>query len=226
MNKTLVFIPLVAIGLMACDEKAAPVAGLTTQMDSVSYAIGLSVGGSVKSQNIDSFNPDIMAQAIKDLLADKTLFTDEDGNQIIQRFYMQKQQAEADVAGKAGREFLEQNAKDPDVKTTASGLQYKVIQEGTGARPVAIDKVTVHYTGTLLNGDVFDSSVERGEPATFPLNGVIPGWTEGLQLMTVGSKYKFFIPSELAYGDRGKGQKIPPGSTLIFEVELLAIATE
>jgi FKBP-type peptidyl-prolyl cis-trans isomerase FklB len=227
MNKPVVLFAMLAVGFSSCEEEQSPaVTTLNSQMDSVSYAIGLSVGGSIKSQKMENFNPELMANAIKDILADNAMFTDEQGNQIIQNYYSKKQQAEAEVSGREGREFLENNAKDPDVKTTASGLQYKVLKEGEGPKPVATDKVTVHYTGTLINGDVFDSSIERGEPATFPLNGVIPGWTEGLQLMNVGSKYKFFIPSDLAYGDRGAGQKITPGATLIFEVELLAIATE
>lgn len=122
-----------------------------------------------------------------------------------------------------GREFLEQNAKNDSVIQTASGLQYMVLKEGTGAKPGPTDEVTVHYTGTLIDGTVFDSSVERGEPATFPLNKVIPGWTEGLQLMSEGSKYRLFIPSELAYGETGAGDQILPNSTLIFDVELIKV---
>ena len=122
-----------------------------------------------------------------------------------------------------GREFLEQNAKNDSVVQTQSGLQYMVLKEGTGAKPGPTDEVTVHYTGKLLDGTVFDSSVERGEPATFPLDKVIPGWTEGLQLMSEGSRYKFFIPSELAYGSKGAGNQILPNSTLIFDVELLKV---
>lgn len=122
-----------------------------------------------------------------------------------------------------GREFLEQNAKNDSVVVTKSGLQYMVLKEGTGAKPGPTDKVTVHYTGKLLDGTVFDSSVERGEPATFGLNQVIPGWTEGLQLMSEGSKYRLFIPSELAYGSKGAGEQILPNSTLIFDVELIKV---
>ncbi len=122
-----------------------------------------------------------------------------------------------------GREFLAENAKNDSVKVTESGLQYMVLKEGTGAKPGPTDEVTVHYTGKLLNGTVFDSSVERGEPATFPLDGVIPGWTEGLQLMSEGSKYRLFIPSELAYGEQGAGSDILPNSTLIFDVELIKV---
>ena len=123
----------------------------------------------------------------------------------------------------AGKEFLLENAKRDGVFTTVSGLQYEVLAQGSGASPKATDEVTVHYHGTLTDGRVFDSSVERGQPATFPVNGVIPGWIEALQLMNVGSKYKLFIPSDLAYGERGAGQMIGPNSTLIFEVELISI---
>ena len=122
-----------------------------------------------------------------------------------------------------GREFLEENAKNDSVVQTTSGLQYMVLKEGTGAKPGPTDKVTVHYTGRLIDGTVFDSSVERGEPATFPLNAVIPGWTEGLQLMSEGAKYRLFIPSELAYGSKGAGDQILPNSTLIFDVELIKV---
>ena len=122
-----------------------------------------------------------------------------------------------------GREFLEENAKNDSVKVTESGLQYMVLKEGKGIKPSATDTVTVHYTGTLISGKVFDSSVERGEPASFPLNRVIPGWTEGLQLMSEGSKYRLFIPSELAYGEKGAGNDILPNSTLIFDVELIKV---
>ena len=122
-----------------------------------------------------------------------------------------------------GREFLEENAKNDSVTQTESGLQYMVLKEGTGAKPGPTDEVTVHYTGRLINGTVFDSSVERGEPATFPLDKVIPGWTEGLQLMSEGAKYRLFIPSELAYGEKGAGEQILPNSTLIFDVELIKV---
>jgi len=122
-----------------------------------------------------------------------------------------------------GREFMEQNAKNDSVVQTQSGLQYMVLKEGTGAKPGAEDTVTVHYTGKLLDGTVFDSSVERGEPTSFPLNAVIPGWTEGLQLMSEGAKYRLFIPSELAYGSKGAGDKILPNATLIFDVELIKV---
>lgn len=138
--------------------------------------------------------------------------------------YLQDLQSKAEAAARAeGAKFLEENGKKENVKTTASGLQYVVEKEGTGAQPTAQDEVTVHYTGKLLNGQVFDSSVNRGEPATFPLNRVIPGWTEGVQLMKEGAKYTFFIPSDLAYGPQGVPGAIPPHSTLIFDVELIKV---
>jgi FKBP-type peptidyl-prolyl cis-trans isomerase len=140
---------------------------------------------------------------------------------------MEKQQGEAKKKGdenmKKGQEFLAQNGKKAGVKTTASGLQYEVIKEGTGKQPTAENTVTVHYTGTLINGKKFDSSVDRGEPATFPLKGVIAGWTEGLQLMKIGAKYRFYIPSNLGYGERGAGADIGPNETLIFDVELIDV---
>lgn len=130
---------------------------------------------------------------------------------------------QADEALKAGETFLADNAKREGIKVTDSGLQYEVLTEGTGDKPSAADRVTVHYTGTLINGEVFDSSVERGQPVTFPLGNVIPGWTEGVQLMSPGAKYKFYIPAKLGYGERGAGGKIGPNQTLIFEVELISI---
>jgi FKBP-type peptidyl-prolyl cis-trans isomerase FklB len=156
--------------------------------------------------------------------------TDQDINKVMQAFQkvMKKQQNEKNAADaaknkKAGKEFLEQNKKKDGVVELPDGLQYKVLKKGTGASPKATDKVKVNYTGTLINGKEFDSSYKRGQPAEFPLNNVIPGWTEALQMMKVGGKWKLFIPSDLAYGDQGRGSVIPPGATLIFEVELLDI---
>jgi FKBP-type peptidyl-prolyl cis-trans isomerase FklB len=154
----------------------------------------------------------------EDLLLDQ-----EGANQIVQDFFQKESVKEGALAKEEGINFLADNAKRSEVTTTASGLQYEVLQAGEGAQPLATDEVTVHYTGKLLDGTVFDSSVDRGEPATFPLNRVIRGWTEGVQLMKVGAKYRFYIPSDLAYGDQGAGADIKPGSTLIFDVELIKI---
>ncbi len=196
----------------------------------LSYAIGLDVGQSLKSLGADIDRAAFMA-AIADRLEgrDARLSTEEAGK-VKQAFFKaraEKQMAEQKARGEAnkaeGEKFLAENAKKPGVKVTGSGLQYEVLRQGDGPKPSATDRVTVHYRGTLLDGTEFDSSYSRKQPATFPLNGVIKGWTEGVQLMSVGSKYKFYIPSELAYGARGAGSRIGPNSTLIFEVELLGI---
>lgn len=153
----------------------------------------------------------------------ETKISPEEANQIIQNYLQELTEKRTAQIKAVGEKFLEENKKKENVKVTASGLQYIVEKEGTGAQPTATDEVTVHYTGKLLDGTVFDSSVSRGEPATFPLNRVIPGWTEGVQLMKEGGKYLFFIPSELAYGPQGVPNAIPPHSTLIFEVELIKV---
>lgn len=202
--------------------------------DKVSYFVGTDVGKSIRDNGLE-VNIDTFIQGLKDTLEKKKdmKYTDKELEAAMQQFaqnMMAKQKKAADEAGgknaEEGAKFLEANAKKEGVTTTASGLQYEVLKKGDGAKPAASDTVTVHYTGTLLNGKVFDSSVSRGEPATFPLNQVIPGWTEGVQLMNVGSKFKFYIPSKLAYAERGAGQDIGPNSTLIFEVELLNIGAK
>lgn len=195
---------------------------LTTEMDSVSYAIGLSVASSLKNQGIE-MNADVVAKAIENVNSDADHpFTPEDGDMLV-RQYMQKQMAVKQEENiKKGEEFLAENAEKEGVNVTESGLQYKVIKEGEGENPTAESRVKVHYHGTLIDGTVFDSSVERGEPITFGLNQVIRGWTEGVQLMKPGAKYEFYIPSDLAYGPQGSGQ-IGPNETLIFEVELLEV---
>ncbi|MBI3194496.1 MAG: FKBP-type peptidyl-prolyl cis-trans isomerase [Ignavibacteriae bacterium] len=216
--------------LMACQSNTQQQVEIKSNKDSVSYSLGMDIGRNIKAQALD-VDTKIIAQGLMDFFdSTKLLLKDEQAQQCLTTWrmaLMQKQQAEAAVKGeeniKKGVEFLEENKKKEGVVTTASGLQYKVIKEGSGAKPTADKTVTVHYTGTLIDGTKFDSSVERGEPATFPLNGVIPGWTEGLQHMTVGSKYMLYIPAELGYGERGAGQSVPPNATLIFEVELLEI---
>lgn len=204
---------------------------LKTFEDSVAYAIGVNIGNNLLKDEL-FFNLDIVKAGMNDALnTKKPLLTAEQLQEVFQKFgqmMQEKQQKEQEVQGKAniekGKTFLDQNAKKAGVTVTASGLQYEVIQEGTGAKPTAEDKVKVHYTGTLIDGTKFDSSVDRGEPITFPLGNVIKGWIEGLQLMSVGSKYKLYIPSELGYGAQGSGGgQIGPNEVLIFEVELLGI---
>ncbi|MBO5747582.1 MAG: FKBP-type peptidyl-prolyl cis-trans isomerase [Muribaculaceae bacterium] len=193
-------------------------------MDKLSYAWGLAMGQQLLGMGVKNLNVDDYMAAVKAVLegAEPALPLEE--AQTLINEYLQNLEAEATKAAKeAGEKFLADNKTREGVKVTASGLQYVVEKEGEGAQPTAEDEVTVHYTGRLLNGQVFDSSVQRGEPATFPLNRVIPGWTEGVQLMKEGAKYTFFIPSDLAYGPQGIPNAIPPHSTLIFEVELIKV---
>lgn len=199
-------------------------AALKTEIDSVSYSLGVNIGNNLKGQGFGDINIAAMMKAMEDVMGDKKLsIGEEEANGIIQNYFASMMEKKAKEGRKAGEAFLAENAKKAGVTTTASGLQYEVLKMGEGPKPVATDKVTVHYHGTLTDGKVFDSSVDRGEPATFPLNGVITGWTEALQLMPVGSKFRIYLPSDLAYGERGAGQLIGPHATLIFEVELLSI---
>lgn len=204
---------------------------LENNKDKASYAIGMDIGRSFKKQQLE-LNLDAVTQGVRDAYSGKKelLLTDEETKEVMETFkreFMAKRETsmkEAAVKNKEeGEKFLAANKSKEGVKTTASGLQYKVLKEGTGPKPKASDTVRTHYRGTLIDGTEFDSSFKRNEPATFPLNGVIPAWTEALQLMPVGSKWQLFAPSELAYGERGAGQDIGPNSTLIFEVELLSI---
>jgi len=197
---------------------------LKTEMEKVSYSLGVSVANSVKAQGLESVDAQAIGQAFTDVFEGKELAISEDEANVILQEYFQKLANKAlEANSEAGKVFLAENAKREEVTTTASGLQYEVLAEGEGESPKATDEVTVHYHGTLIDGSVFDSSVERGQPATFPVNGVIPGWVEALQLMKPGAKYKLFIPSDLAYGERGAGQMIGPNTTLIFDVELINI---
>ena len=196
-----------------------------TQEERISYALGANIGESFKQQDIDVVM-DKFIQGFTDGKAGQNKFSQAEMEQVFQEFQkmMQtKQNSVMDEEKAKGAAFLAENKKKDGVIETPSGLQYKVVKMGTGAKPSATDRVKVHYHGTLIDGTVFDSSVERGQPITFGLNQVIAGWTEGVQLMPVGSKFIFYIPSNLAYGDRAAGDKIKPGSTLIFEVELLNI---
>jgi FKBP-type peptidyl-prolyl cis-trans isomerase FklB len=195
---------------------------LKDQKDKVSYSIGKQIGFNLARQKVD-INADILAAGIKDALANKPQLTPDQVKDVMAQFEKDVEQKQKELGEKnktEGAKFLEENKKKPDVKTTASGLQYKLIKDGTGAQPKATDMVTVNYRGTLIDGTEFDSSYKRGQPATFPVNGVIKGWTEALQLMKAGSKYQLFIPANLAYGERAMGPDIGPNSTLIFEVEL------
>jgi len=192
------------------------------QKDKVSYAIGMQIGFNLARQKVD-INPDILAAGIKDSIAGKPQLTADQVKDVMAQFEKDMEQKQKQLGEKnktEGAKFLEENKKKPGVKTTASGLQYKVEKEGTGPQPKATEMVTVNYRGTLIDGTEFDSSYKRGQPATFPVNGVIKGWTEALQLMKQGSKYQLFIPSNLAYGERAMGPDIGANSTLIFEVEL------
>lgn len=196
-----------------------------SQLDSASYAFGVSIANDIKSRGVGSLNYSLLAKAMNDVFADNTtLLSPEKCQELIMGFLgsLEKKKFEGNI--NEGTKFLSENARKPGIVSLPSGLQYQVITQGTGAKPAATDEVTVHYKGTLLNGKQFDSSYDRGEPATFMLNQVIPGWTEGLQQMTEGSKYRFFIPYALAYGERAAGPDITPYSTLIFEVELIKIS--
>src|SRR5213596_155906 len=195
---------------------------LKDQKDKISYSIGLNIGFNLNRQNVQ-INPDLVAAGIKDAIAGKPQLTTDQIKEIMATFEKdmeQKQKAAGEKNASEGAKFLDENKKKDGVKTTASGQQYKVIKDGTGAQPKATDTVTVNYRGTLIKGTEFDSSYKRGQPATFPVNGVIKGWTEALQPMKQGSKYQLFIPANLAYGERAMGPDIGPNSTLIFEVEL------
>ena len=193
-------------------------------MDKVSYALGLSIGNNFKSSGIDSVVVDDFMQGLSDVLEEKApQLSYDEAKREIEAYFMDLQQKAVKLNKEAGEEFLKINAHKEGVTTLPSGLQYEVIKMGEGPKPTLSDTVTCHYHGTLINGIVFDSSMDRGEPASFPLRGVIAGWTEILQLMPVGSKWKVTIPSDLAYGDRGAGEHIKPGSTLIFIIELLSI---
>jgi len=211
---------------------ALPVAGtaMETPEERLSYTIGMDIGQSLADQGME-LDIDLLVDALRASYAgDETLLTQEEALAEREAFMQRRQQemeqqrsVEAEQNLEKGQAFLAQNRENPDVQETPSGLQYRVVQEGTGASPAATDTVTVHYVGTLIDGTEFDSSRARGEPATFALNQVIPGWTEGLQLMSEGGTYEFFIPSDLAYGEQGRPGPIGPNSTLIFEVELIEV---
>lgn len=207
-------------------------ANLESQIDSVSYSLGFFYGQSLAAEGIEDLNNDTFTSGLNSALNQEESQIDQVAMQTLMQNYQQEIAAnrqarqEEEAAGniEEGNEFLEENAQNEDVQVTESGLQYKVIEEGSGEQPTAEDEVEVHYRGTLISGEEFDSSYERGEPASFPLGQVIPGWTEGVQLMREGATYEFFVPSELGYGNNPPpGSPIEPGSVLIFEVELLDV---
>jgi FKBP-type peptidyl-prolyl cis-trans isomerase len=219
-------LPAAKVGAAKAAIKLAPAIGaaaLKTITDSASYAIGVSVANFYSQQGMSSINSKVVARAIEDVLAKKTpLMSEQQCNTVMMQLMNGAQEKKSQPQIDAGTAFLAQNKTKSGVKTTASGLQYEVLTEGTGVKPTETDTVTVNYIGTLINGEEFDNSYKRGKPISFPLNGVIRGWTEGVQLMSTGSKYKFYIPYELGYGTNEAGS-IPPGSTLIFEVQLLEV---
>lgn len=222
--KKIVLIFGVSALIFSCNNVDTSNSELSTQMDSLSYSLGVSVANNLKSSGFETIESSAISAAFNDVFSENDVkISEEDANALIQDYFMELSQKKSQEATNKGQAFLDENATKEGVVTTASGLQYQVLTEGQGAKPVASDEVTVHYHGTLIDGTVFDSSVDRGQPATFPVGGVIQGWVEALQLMNVGSKYKLFIPSNLAYGERGAGGSIGPNETLIFDVELLSI---
>jgi FKBP-type peptidyl-prolyl cis-trans isomerase FklB len=226
MMKALSLTVLCLFALALVCFAAAEEPTLNTPKEKLSYTVGVAMGTNLKDQNMD-VDLDLVNKGMKDVMTGaKLMLTEEEMKAVRIAFQTQqvaKMKEESEKNKKEGEAFLEENKKKEGVQTTASGLEYKVIKEGDGPKPKTTDIVTVNYRGTFINGKEFDSSYSRNEPATFPLNGVIKGWTEGLQLMTAGSKYMLYIPASLGYGEHGAGGVIPPNSTLIFEVELLSI---
>lgn len=193
-------------------------------MDKISYALGLGIGQQIKNMHIKGFSIEDFSQSIRDIIeGNPTAMSSREAQQMLNEYFEKQAKEQAQQAIAEGKVFLEENARRPEVTQTKSGLQYEVLSEGSGRSPKATDTVRCHYEGRLLDGSVFDSSYQRGEPADFGLNQVIAGWTEGVQLMKEGAKYRFFIPYLLAYGERGAGSSIPPYSTLVFDVELIKV---
>lgn len=193
-------------------------------MEKVSYALGVSIGHNLKNSGIDSLNKESFAKGINDILSGSEVsMSDQELDEVLKTFFTELQTKQSEKEIESGKAFLEANKDNAGIVVLPSGLQYQILKEGYGEKPVLTDKVKCHYHGTLIDGTVFDSSVERGEPAEFGVSQVIPGWVEALQLMSVGSKWRLFVPSELAYGAQGAGQAIKPYSTLIFNVEILDI---
>lgn len=215
---------LLCSSIAAAQTKPATAPLFKNQLDSASYAFGASIANDLKQRGVNTLNLPLVTRAMNDVFSEgEVKFNQEKSQEVIYGLLnvLEKKKFEGAIA--EAEKFLTENKKKAGIVTLPSGLQYEVLQAGIGPNPVATDEVTVHYKGTLTNGQQFDSSYSRGEPTTFTLNQVIPGWTEGLQQMSVGAKYRFYIPYALAYGERGAGKDIPPYSTLIFEVELIKI---
>lgn len=227
----LLVLSLICLSILACNAQPSEKSKLENQNEKVAYTIGMNIGKSLKRDSLQTLDLNLILQGMKHGLSGKdSLLSEKEMNDVMMAFQQEmnnKAEAATKAKGegnlKAGIKFLEENKSKDGVKVTPSGLQYKVIKEGTGAMPTASSTVTVHYKGTLIDGTTFDSSIDRGEPASFQVNQVIPGWTEALQMMKKGSKWMLYIPSGLAYGDRAAGPTISPNSTLIFEVELIDI---
>lgn len=231
LNKQ-IFVLMLLVGFIisACSQDASK-SDIKTDMDKASYAIGYDIGESLKAENLDDVNLDILLLGMREAKGDGEPALDEEARMLALNYFqqemMRRQQERITNEGaenlELGNAFLENNAQKDGVVVTESGLQYRVLQEGSGRKPSSGDRVTVHYRGSLIDGTQFDSSYDRGEPATFGVTQVIAGWTEGLQLMSVGSKYELTIPADLAYGPQGRPGAIPPNAVLVFEVELLGI---
>jgi len=225
MKKYLILFAAVTISTYSTAQTKPAAAPLfKTQLDSASYAFGASIAGDLKNRGVTNLNYTLVSKAMSDVFSGgNVIFSPEKSQEVIYGLLnaLEKRKFEGSIA--EADKFLNENKQKAGIISLPSGLQYEVLTSGAGAKPVATDEVTVHYKGTLTNGKQFDSSYDRGEPTSFTLNQVIPGWTEGLQQMPVGSKYRFYIPYALAYGERGAGNDIPPYSTLIFEVELIKI---
>ncbi len=227
MGALLTSVALGTLPALAQAPPAGPGPGAKTELKSLkekaSYALGMSIGRSLKQQAVE-VSPDLIVRGLRDAIAGgNTLLTEQEADESLARFQEEAINAMSERGKKEGAAYLTLNGKKPDVKTTASGLQYKILKAGTGPKPKAEDMVTAHYKGTLVDGKEFDNSYKRGEPLTIPVTGVIPGWTEALLMMPVGSKWQLTIPASLAYGEQGRPPVIAPNSTLLFDIELLGI---
>ena len=224
IQKTILSLFISTISVLSFAQTKIIPAKPMSAADSASYSFGLKIAQNLKSDGVSSLNYVLLNKAMQDVFSGKPLLiSDDEAGPCISNFLQKVSKAKFAGLQAEGVTFLAANKIKPAVKTTVTGLQYEILTQGTGAKPVATDEVTVHYKGTLLNGKQFDSSYDRNEPLALSLQNVIPGWTEGVQLMNVGSKYRFFVPYNLGYGERGAGQDIPPYSTLIFDIELIKI---